>query len=193
MTIQSQLFNGNRVCLTSLDPAVDAAVISEWSHDPEYLHLVSAEPARPLSIDQVQKKLLEAEKDKQNSFCFGIRLREDYRLIGTAGIVWIEWTNGAASVEMGIGKPSDRGHGFGKEALSLLLGYAFRELNLYLLSAMISAYNLQAIHLLERAGFQPEARRRGVVFRDGKRWDELVYGLREPEWSTLRSKEEQEK
>ena len=41
-----QLFEGESIRLASIDPEKDAETISKWTHDPEYLRLTDAEPAR---------------------------------------------------------------------------------------------------------------------------------------------------
>ncbi len=51
-----QLFEGERVRLAPHDPDKDAEIESGWTHDPEYMRLVSADPVRPLSPGQIKKK-----------------------------------------------------------------------------------------------------------------------------------------
>ncbi len=55
-----QLFEGERVRLAPHDPDKDAEVESGWTHDPEYMRLVSADLVRPLSPGQIKKKYEEA-------------------------------------------------------------------------------------------------------------------------------------
>jgi RimJ/RimL family protein N-acetyltransferase len=57
------------------------------------------------------------------------------------------------------------------------LHYAFAELNLHRLAAIIPEYNLAALQLFERAGFVEEVRQRQALARDGRRWDLLGYGI----------------
>ena len=76
---------------------------------------------------------------------FTLRMRSDDRLIGFARLHWIEWSNGAGFIELGIGDPNDRLQGYGSEALRLLLRFAFDELNLYRLTAIIPEYNARRL------------------------------------------------
>jgi RimJ/RimL family protein N-acetyltransferase len=85
-------------------------------------------------------------------------------------------------LELGIGDPNDRRHGFGSEALRLILRYAFAELNLYRLSVMVPEYNPPALSLFTKAGFVEEVRRREALQRDGRYWDALHLGLLREEW-----------
>ena len=66
--------------------------------------------------------------------------------------------------------------------LPLLLRFAFDELNLHRLSVWPSADNLPFIQMVEKAGFEEEARRREASFHDGSYWDVLHLGLLRTKW-----------
>jgi RimJ/RimL family protein N-acetyltransferase len=181
--MNTQLFEGELVRLAPPEPDRDAEIESKWTHDVEYMRLLSDAAVRPLSPVLIKKKYEEAEKEKaHNRFHFAIRARADDRLVGFVKIESIEWNNGTGHLTLGIGDPNDRSKGYGREALALVLRYAFAELNLYRLSAATFEYNERAQRLLDQAGFQLEVRRRQAVHRDGKRWDALKYGLLREEW-----------
>jgi RimJ/RimL family protein N-acetyltransferase len=153
--------------------------------------MVDTAPAYPNSAAQAKKKLEALEKkldESKNLYWFHIRDREDDRLLGFATIRWIEWTHGTGWVHLGIGNPQDWRKGLGTQVLDLLLDYAFSELNLYRLSAVIPEYNLGAQRLFQKAGFIEEVRRRQALNRDGRRWDLLMYGLLREEWEGRHAK-----
>jgi len=185
MNIQTPLFEGQLICLAPIDHAKDPEFESQWTHDAEFMRMLNTEPMRPLSPVQVKKKYEAIEKDieeSKNLFYFTIRARLDDRLLGFTRLYWIEWTNGAGMLQLGIGNPADRGHGFGSEALRLLLRYAFTELKLHRLGATIPEYNSVARHLFAKAGFVEEVRRRQAINRDGQRWDLIHVGILREEW-----------
>jgi len=191
MDIQKQLYVGTSICLGPIDHEKDPAVISQWTHDPEYLRLVDTTPAYPKSIGQIKKMLEALEKEideSKNLYYFTIRNKEEDRLLGFAAIRWIEWAHGTGWVRLGIGNSQDRRNGYGTQTLDLLLEYAFSELNLYRLGAEIPEYNLGAQHLFEKAGFTEEVRRRQALNRAGRRWDLLLYGLLRQEWEARHAK-----
>jgi hypothetical protein len=100
------------ICLAPMDHEKDPEIESKWTHDPDYLRMLSTKPARPLSPAQVKKKYEAIEKEMEeshNSFYFTIRTHPDDRLVGFIKIYWVEWTNGNGWVELGIGDPNDRG------------------------------------------------------------------------------------
>lgn len=182
--LTDQLFEGQLMRFAPPDAERDADTVSKWTHDPEYLRLLSADIAKPLSPAQIKKQYEEMDKDaeKHNAFNFAVRLKENDRLIGLARLYRIEWTHATSSLQIGLGDRNDRGKGYGTEALRMLLRYAFDELNFYRLAASTVEYNTGAIRFFERAGFVVEVRRRQAIQRDGKRWDALMLGLLRDEW-----------
>ncbi len=144
MKISESLFVAENICLAPIDHEKDAEIESRWTHDAEYMRLLSLEPALPLSAAQLKKRYEKIEKEqdeKKNLFYFTVRMRSDDRLVGFARLYWIEWSNAGGFVQLGIGDPNDRQHGYGTQVLRLLLRYAFDELNLYRLTAVVPEYN----------------------------------------------------
>ena len=121
-------------------------------------------------------------EEEKNLFYFTIRAREDDRFIGKALVEWIDWANGNGFIRLGIGAPEDRRKGYGSQALSMLLRYAFSELNLFRVTAVTPAYNDGAIRLFQKFGFVEEIRRRKAINRDGEFWDLVSFGLLNAEW-----------
>ncbi len=66
----------------------------------------------------------------------------------------IEWTHGTGNLKLAIGDPAERGKGYGSEALQLILRFAFSELNLYRLSAVVGEDNPGCAELLQEIWFR---------------------------------------
>jgi RimJ/RimL family protein N-acetyltransferase len=180
MSIDHPLFEGSLIRLGPIDHEKDPEIVSRWTHNARFMRMMYTDPAHPQSAWQVKKKLEELEKsieEEKNIFHFRIRNRSDDRLVGFAELLWISWTNLSGYIRLGIGAPEDQRKGYGRETLSLLLRYAFDELNLYRLSAVIPEYNLPAQSLFKSFGFVEEVRQRQALERDGRRWDSLDFGL----------------
>lgn len=187
--IQTQLFESQDVRLGPIDYDKDPEIESRWTHDSEFMRLMETGPARPMSAAIVKKQYEKLEKQIQedkNLYHFMIRARSDDRLIGKAVIQWIEWTNGNGFLRLGIGAADDRQKGYGTQALQMLLRFAFAELNLFRVSAIVAEYNEGAIVLLRKFGFVQEVCRRKSLERDGRRWDLYVFGLLNEEWQQAR-------
>ena len=182
----TSLFEAERVRLAPPDPEHDAEVESAWTHDAEYLRLLSAAPAKPLSPAQVKQKYEAIAKEHDKQFYFAVRTREPEgpgRLLGFVQLDWLDWLHGTARLSLAIGAPADRGQGFGGETACLILNYAFNELGLHRLAAVTFEYNRRGARFLERQGFSLEVRQRKAVQRDFQRWDTLFYGLLRSEWA----------
>jgi RimJ/RimL family protein N-acetyltransferase len=183
--IEKNLFDGDLIRLGPIDHEKDPEIESHWTHDASFMRLMYLEPMRPLSVFQIKKRYEELEKEADehhSTFPFRIRAKEDNRLIGLAEIHWISWSNGSAFLRLGIGAQADRGKGYGNDTLRMLLHYAFAEISLFRLSALVPEYNDAARALAEAFGFVPEVQRREALHRDGRRWDLVHYGLLGEEW-----------
>ncbi len=183
--IQTQLFEGQDIRFGPIDIEKDAEIESRWTHDSDFMRMMEVTPARPISAALVKKQYEKLEKqmeESKNLYYFTIRAREDDRLIGKAAIQWIEWANGNGFLRVGIGAAEDRRKGYGTQALQMLLRFAFAELNLFRISAIVPEYNLGAIALMKKFGFVQEVSRRKSLERDNRRWDLYVFGLLRDEW-----------
>ena len=183
--IQTQLFDGRDIRFGPIDHEKDPEIESKWTHDSEFVRMMEISPARPMSAAIIKKQYEKLEKqidEDKNFYYFAIRAKKDDRLIGKAMIQWIEWTNGNSWVQLGIGSAEDQRKGYGSQALSMLVRFAFAELNLFRVSARVPEYNEAAIALFRKFGFIEEVRRRQALDRDGRRWDLIVFGLLNSEW-----------
>jgi RimJ/RimL family protein N-acetyltransferase len=185
LDIQTQLFEAKDVRFGPIDHETHPEIESRWTHDAEFMRLMELKPVRPLSAAMVKKQYEAIEKEMEedkNLFYFTIRAREDDRFIGKALVEWIDWSNGNGFLRLGIGEADRRRKGYGSQALSMLLRYAFGELNLYRVTAVVPAYNEGAIRLFQKFGFVEEVRRRKALHRDGDFWDIVGFGLLNAEW-----------
>ncbi|NJN79305.1 MAG: GNAT family N-acetyltransferase [Anaerolineales bacterium] len=185
LDLQTQLFEAKDVRFGPIDHETHPDVESKWTHDAEFMRLMELKPIRPLSAAMVKKHYEAIEKEMEedrNLYYFTIRAREDDRLIGKAVVEWIDWTNANGFIRLGIGEAQDRRKGYGSQALSMLLRFAFSELNLYRVTAVVPAYNENAIRLFQKFGFMEEVRRRKAIQRDTEFWDLVSFGLLNDEW-----------
>jgi len=178
--IQTQLFEGQDIRFGPIDYDKDPEIESKWTYDSAYMRMMETTPARPMSAAMIKKQYEKLEKqieENKNLYQFMIRAKSDDRLIGKAVIQWIEWTNSNGFLRLGIGAAEDRHKGYGTQALQMLLRFAFAELNLFRVTALVPEYNESALALLKKFGFVQEVRRRSALERDGRRWDLYVFGL----------------
>jgi RimJ/RimL family protein N-acetyltransferase len=178
------LYEGHLVRLAPIDHEKDPPVVARWINYPHFRPVLTG-VIRPLSVEAVRKLLEKVEKQMEETkslFHFTLRVRDDNRLVGLARIFWIDFHNGTGVLNLGVGDTADRRHGYGSDALNLLLRFAFDDLNLHRLSAWPGADNLPFIHMAGKAGFDEEGRRREAVFHEGRYWDVVLMGLLRTKW-----------
>lgn len=107
----------------------------------------------------------------------------DGRLVGDIQLADINWRDRVASLGISISRRSDRGKGYASDAVRIILHYGFAELDLARIEARTAAYNLGAQRLREACRFRREGIRRQSIYRGGKRWDEIAFGLLASEWA----------
>jgi RimJ/RimL family protein N-acetyltransferase len=182
---EKQLFLGDHVRLAAPDAERDAEIESRWTLDLNYLHAINTRPAYPLNTHLVKKQYEEQQQaaEKSKLFWWNVRLKTDDRLIGWLKINNVEWQHAAAEMSLAMGAPADRNHGYGSDVMRLALEYAFNEMNLHRLRAVVPAYNAGAERFFKRFGFVEEVRRREALLLHGRRHDELWLGLLRSEWS----------
>ena len=183
MNLENVLFTEKNIYVAPIDHEKDAKIVSQWTHDPSFQRGKLTSPALPLPEAKIIKQFeaIEKQVEADKRFYFSVHAKNDDRLIGFGDIYRISWTNQSGMLTLGIGDANDRGNGYGKEILNLLLRFAFDELSLYRLSAAISEDNTAALKLFQKAGFVEEIRQRERIHRDGQCWDLIYVGLLQEE------------
>ena len=91
---------------------------------------------------------------------FLISLGENRRPIGVCGLFGIAEGDGTAEAGILLGEKDCWGHGYGPEALRLLLDHAYRDLGLRQISLCVHTTNSRALRAYEKVGFVSERRLR---------------------------------
>ena len=113
---------------------------------------------------------------------FGIEYQDD--LVGVCGLCSISWVNRSAEVSLYV-----QGYAVAGRALELLAEKAFEEFNLHRLWAEVYEFDAVKIAALKQMGFILEGKLRAAVFKKGKYYDSLMYGLlKEEQCSTDQSR-----
>ncbi len=164
--------------------ADDGPAVAAWHRDGMFLRHLDAAPAAPPAAEALTAAW--STLKAAGGFPFAVRTQgEAPRLVGLVALDEILWAQRVGWIAMEIA-PSEWGQGFGREALGLLLRFAFDEVNLRRLSLTVFAYNTRAIRLYEGMGFVREGSHREFLVRDGQPHDMLLYGLLEREWRATR-------
>jgi RimJ/RimL family protein N-acetyltransferase len=182
----NDIFRGKFVRLSAFDPEEMSKAWPRWFRNSEYVRLLNSS-ARPMQSPKAALKWMEEEAAEISpaSYYFSIRTLEDDKLIGELGLDVVDWSGRDAFVGLGIGETEYWSKGYGTDVMNVLLRFAFMEINLRRVTLTVFEYNPRAIRSYEKAGFQHEGRKRLLLNREGKRWDELYMGILREEWLAL--------
>ena len=172
---------GKRLRLRTLDrPDLPRCVA--WLNDPEVRAGLLV--YRPLSQTEEEAWFEAALRREANERPFAIErmVPEGWQHIGNIGLMNIDWRCRLAEVGIFIGEKAYWNQGYGREAMRLMLQYAFNTLNLNRISLHVFSTNIRAIRSYERTGFVQEGRLREDMFLDGEYVDVLVMGMLRREW-----------
>lgn len=172
-------FTGKRVRLAAYDPEKDPEWMSRWNLNSEYQQLSDSGPARLWTAKEMKEWL---EKHLDELYGFTIRTLEDDCPIGIIDLSGVDWVAGNCWVGIGIGDPEYWGKGYGTEAMQLILGFGFGELNLRRVSLTVFSYNERAYKSYRKCGFKEEGRWRQWMQRGGERHDLIFMGILRDEW-----------
>jgi RimJ/RimL family protein N-acetyltransferase len=164
---------GPRVVLSPLRDA-DSATLYEWINDRNLVSLSAA--FRPVSQPE-HDAWFERIRNRDDVEIFGIRRRGDDRLIGSCQLNEIDGHHRTCELQIRIGDASDRGQGYGTEAVELLLRHAFDDLGLERVGLHVFDGNAAAIRAYERAGFRREGLLRSAALIGDGRVDLVLMGV----------------
>lgn len=165
----ARVTSGERVTLRTIEEE-DIPFLQRGLANPE-LRYPMGNPVR----NQAQIEL----SDERGNDQFLVCLEEREKPIGQVGVMDAAYKR----PELGYWLiPAVHGEGYGKEAVSLLIDYAFRAYNSPAVGAKAFDFNDASRGLLESLGFTEEGRRRKFMFVDGKHRDMVQYGLLREAW-----------
>lgn len=180
---------GRRVQLRPLEDE-DAPILAAWRNDPEFRQYLLARFPTYLQDEREWLASLRPGKGTPRDVALGIELKQGRKLIGSVGLHMIDWVQRRAMTGSGIGPPAMRGKGYGTEAKTLLLDYAFGELGLKSIWAFVLEGNEASIQALHKQGY-----RQGGIFRQstlvfGEWKNEIYFDILREEWVKLRAAKE---
>jgi RimJ/RimL family protein N-acetyltransferase len=136
-------------------------------------------PLRPEDEEKWYESL-DPRSDRQYSFA--IESKEDSGYLGCCTVCEIDAKNRSASVGIFIRKEQWR-KGYGSDALRVLVGFCFEEINLNRVMLEVYSFNTAAIRCYEKLGFKTEGVLRQSIFRDGQYHDTVAMGMLRSEWT----------
>lgn len=173
------MLRGEKVVIRAIEKS-DHPRLQEFVNDKETHLLADDEAFVPQSLQQVEKSFEEWVNDKEQVGPFGIEA--DGKLIGTCGLHNVDNHSRVCSFGINIGDPDYLGKGYGRDAVKVLLEYAFKHRNFRKVWLTVFADNERAIRAYKALGFVEEGLQRQQAWNEGRYKDWLLMGLLVEEW-----------
>lgn len=180
------IYKGKLVRLSGINPEEINQAFARWGRDSEFRRLMDSgvsSMASPTAIKKWLEKELEEQSVKQ--YWFSVRKLDDDKLLGDVDLFVVNWSAREAFVGLGIAEREFWGKGYGTDVMTVILQYAFTEINLNRVTLNVFEYNPRAIRSYEKMGFRHEGRMRQVLNKEGRRWDMLYMGILREEWMEM--------
>ena len=174
------LFEGHLVRLRAIEPS-DAETLFRHRQDTE----ISRRDARiqwPRSLATIRQRL-ENPGDGQSTDDIQLAITTlDNQLVGGIDVHSTDRRTGTFSIGSGLAERSAWGKGYAKEAMLLILRAMFHERRYQKCNIGVYAFNVRALALYRRLGFQEEGCIRRNYFTNGEYHDEILLGMTREEF-----------
>ena len=167
---------GKNIYLRALEPE-DLEVVYAIENDESIWHVSNTQT--PYSRFLIRQYLENSHQDiyEAKQLRLAICKNGDFKAIGLIDLFDFDPQDHRAGVGILIHKDDERNSGFGSEALELLIGYAFKQLNLHQLYANIDQENVASVKLFANFGFQLVGTKKEWNLVNGIYYDESLYQL----------------
>ena len=172
---------GKRIRLRAIERE-DLQSFVAWINDPEVrCNLLLY---YPISIPEEEKwyeQMLTSPQD-EHPLAIEVKTEKGWELAGNVGFININVHDRSAEIGIFIGRKGYWDHGYGREALRLMVQHGFENININRVYLYVYETNQRGIKCYEEAGFMHEGRLREARFHEGKYIDVFVMGILRSEW-----------
>lgn len=154
MILNNGILKGERVYLRALTKADATPVYASWLNDGDINKFLATKSATIPELEEYINK----KNSQSDALFFGIFLNSNDQHIGTVKLEPIDIVNKKATIAIMIGDKVSWGKGFAKEAMRVLIDYAFRALKIEEINLGVLLQNENAIKVYKKLGFK-EVRR----------------------------------
>jgi RimJ/RimL family protein N-acetyltransferase len=168
---------GAKVTLRSLERE-DLPTIWELRNDAELESLVHGAPV-PRSLAQIERDFDIALEGDGGPLKFVVEL--DDTVIGRCDLFGLDGLARSCRIGITLGR-EHWGRGYGRDTVSVLIRYAFRDHNMNRVWLEVLADNERAIRAYRACGLVEEGRLREHTWHDGAYKDIVVMGVLRSEW-----------
>ena len=166
--------NTNRIYLRALEPE-DYKTSIKWRNDDVIWSMLGGRKYFVSSAYE-QKWVNDAIFNSQD-IRLAICIKDTNQYIGNVYLTNIDLVNRSAISHVLIGEHDYWGRGYATEATKLLLEYAFLELGLNRVEALVLKSNLGSIRMHKKCGYVEEGIKRHSVYKNGKFQDQVLLAI----------------
>lgn len=179
---------GERVRLRGMEKE-DLPVFVRWFNDPEVRRNLLI--VQPLSMGQEEKWYADMlnRPVEEHPLCIEIKQGEDWILIGNMGFMRIDQHDRSAEIGISIGEKQYWNKGYGTDAMRLMVGHGFENLNLHRIYLQVFETNPRGRRCYEKAGFSVDGRLREARFLEGEYVDVFIMSILKSEWKAEKKSE----
>lgn len=176
------MLKGDKVLLRPIKRS-DISLFLKWFNDPEVTqYLIQYLPMTEMAEEKWIEEMATTRATTDVIFVIEAICKESTKPIGNVGLHRINHKDQRAEFGITIGEKDYWDKGYGTEATTLIVEYGFKQLNLNRISSSVLEFNERSIKLHKKVGFEEEGRRRKAWFKNGKFWDEVLFGILKDEW-----------
>jgi len=157
----------------------DATLLAQWFNDPEFLGEYQDFPNQVSKL-QLEKRISEPLSSPMQWVDFIIEKKDGTQIgwishyIGSQNFGWMEI--GYALI------PSERGKGYGTEAIQIMVDYLFLTKDILRIQVVTNVRNVSSQRVLEKTGFKREGTLRKALYVRGEWADGYLYSILRDEW-----------
>lgn len=154
----------------------DAADLYEYSKDPEVARHVLWDAHQSVGDSRGYLRYAVRQYRQDLPASWGIELKENHKLIGTIGFMWINRDHNSAEVGYSLAREYWN-RGIMSEALSAVLNEGFMDLNLHRIEAQHEVDNPASGRVMVKCGMMYEGCVRGRLYNKGRYVDVALYAI----------------
>jgi len=176
--LQNAFLMGERVYLRPVEKD-DLKWIRKWANDSEIRRLTGeVNPMTQAGAEEYFEKL----NHDPDRVWFMIVLKENGKPIGETGLLRMFYAWRTTDLSIILGEKDTWSHGYGTEAIKLMLDYAFGYLNFHRIAIGVVGFNESALRFYEKVGFKREGIQRDGYFYNRQYHDFVMMSLLDTEF-----------
>lgn len=153
----------------------DYTTTFQWRNDDEISSMVGGRKYY-VSLEK-EKRWIESVVNDNSNIRLMVCLMDSNKPIGMVTLADINYVNRSAHSHILIGDKNEWGKGYGTMALKQILAYAFEEMGLHRVEAMVLESNVGSVKMHKKCGYTEEGIKRDSIYKNGKYHNQLIMSV----------------